>query len=361
MRVMFNCGGTGGHIYPAIALYHTFREHHQNFEYLFVGSTHGLEGEIFKEEGISNVAFLSSRGIKRSLSLSNICSLFLNFISLWKAKKIMKQYKPDFLISTGGYPSFHMTYLASRMNIPFFLIESNAVSGLVTRLFYKKARRIFTSSSILNEALKGADRMRAYGVPIRKRGQGKTKEEIARERGLNLGEKIVLVVGGSCGAERINEIMIDLIKSNSLPVQFLFATGKKHYKEICEKIGVVPRGIQIVDYINNMTEVVSIVDMIVSRSGAMTISEIKQFEIPALLIPFAKATGNHQYWNAMELTEQGVAEIIREEDLSRNNLEEMIEKILLNKINYQRMKQNFGKIENKNPNQQIYEEIMGAL
>ncbi len=360
LKVLFTCGGTGGHIYPAIALYNEFISRIPDMEYLFVGSDYGLEREIMAHEGL-RMEFIQSRGIKRSLSISNLLAVFYNLKAFFQAKAIINRFQPDLVISTGAYPTFHITFYAVRKRIPVFLIESNVMPGLVTRLYSNKASKVYVSSRQTLQYLKDPSRVEITGTPSRIQPPKKTREEIFEELGFDPAKKTVIVVGGSCGAEKINDSLRDLISSSELPYQILWATGKKFYAYVKEHISVKTNHIRIVDYINNMNEVLSIADLMVCRAGAMTIGEIKEFRVPAILIPFEQAAGNHQYINALELQKTGCAIILEEKKLTGNLLYKSIESILSDAELLNKMRNNYDKTLIDNSNKKIYESIMKEM
>ncbi len=356
LKIMFTCGGTGGHIYPAIALYEAFRKRHKHIDYLFVGSDYGLEKDIMKAEGIP-IECIKSRGIKRSLSLSNIKSGIYNFIAFFQAKKIISRFKPDLVISTGAYPTFHITYFAIKKNIPVFLIESNNMPGFITRLFSNKAKKVFVSSTMTLKYLKNQSNIEIVGTPLRIVKTHKEIEQILQEQNLNKEEKIVTVIGGSCGSEKINECLMDMINYREINYQMIWATGKKNYNSIMEGLKKEHNKVKVMPYINNMNEILKITDLIICRAGAMTIEEIKAFGIPAILVPFAKATDNHQYINALELKNAGVAEILEEKNVDANVLYEKINTVIAHEEVLEVMKKNYEVIKANHSKEKIVEII----
>jgi len=357
---MFTCGGTGGHIYPAIALYEEFRKRHKNMDYLFVGSDYGLEKDIMASEGIP-IELIKSRGIKRSLSIGNIKSGICNVIAFFQAKKIINEFKPDLVISTGAYPTFHITYFAVKKKIPVFLIESNVVPGFVTRLFWSKARKVFVSSIATLNYFKTHSNIEVVGTPSRIVNTHKEIKQILQEQLLNKEEKIVTIIGGSCGSEKVNECIMDMINDKEMNYQIIWATGKRNYSCIMEGLKKENSKVKVVPYINNMNEILKITDLIICRAGAMTIEEIKSFGIPAILVPFAQATGNHQYINALELKKVGAAEILEEKTIDANRLYERINEIITNEETLKHMKKSYEMVKTNHSNERIVEKIVNEM
>lgn len=360
MRVLFTCGGTGGHIYPAIAIYHEFKKRNKDIEYLFVGSDYGLEKDIMKSEGIP-IKFIKSRGIKRSLSISNMKSGVCNLIAFFQAKKIIGEFKPDLVISTGAYPTFHITYYSVKKKIPVFLIESNTMPGFVTRLFSNKAQKVFVNSSSVINHLKAHSNIEVVGTPSRIINTHKAKEQILQEQLLDKEKKIVTIIGGSCGSEKLNECLIDMINNKEISYQIIWATGKKNYSCIMESLQKENSKAKIIDYINNMNEILKITDLIICRAGAMTIEEIKGFSIPAILVPYARASDNHQYINALELKKVGAAEILEEKKIDPNILYKTINEIITKEETLKLMRKNYETIKTSHANEKIVEIIMTEM
>jgi len=363
MKVLFACGGTGGHIYPAIALYHEFVEHDTGADnaYVFVGSDYGLEKDIFRAEGIPDYRLIASRGIARSFSLRTFKSVWCDLIAFSQAKKIVRDLKPDLIVSTGGYPCFHTTYYASKYQIPFFFIEGNVLPGIVVKLFQKRAERIFVSTDLVRKYLKTDAPIRVTGIPTRQAVIHRSKTEIVGDLGFVGDKKLVTIIGGSCGSPELNVAVSGLIKDARLDYQILWATGKKDYQSVRDHIGDIPDHIKVVDYIDNMPEILSVTDMLVSRSGALTIQEIKDHHLPAILVPFAKAAENHQYINASALVALGAARMIEEKDLDSALLRSAIDDVLQNEIALKDAYKNDPAAKSEGAGEKIYREIMSGM
>lgn len=355
MKIIFTCGGTGGHIYPAIALCNEFKKRDTagNNEYLFVGSNYGLEGEIFQEEDIEHFELISSRGINRNILAGNIKAVFCNIYALLESRKIIKRFWPDIVIGTGAYPAFHMMYLAKKSGIPYYLIEGNAAPGLVTKLFYRQAKSVFASSPRLKENLDNSDNVMLTGIPSRVYKASTSREQILDKLGLDCSRMTITVIGGSCGSEFINSTVLEMLTKYEFDYQFIWSTGKKY--SISKKFG---KNIKLFDYIDNMPEILTATDLIISRAGAMTIQEIKEYKIPAVLVPFSKATGHHQFINAQELVDLGVAEVISESDINAHILKKTICEILSDESRLKNITATYDSVMYSNNNERVYIEIM---
>lgn len=221
MRILFTCGGTGGHIYPAVALHQAFREKVSGLETLFVGSDYGLEKEIFRREGIRDFRLTKARGFFRNMSPYNFVSAVCNIIALFQTRRILAEFQPDCVISTGAYPTLHVTYHAVRRGIPVFLVEGNAVPGLVARLFARRYTAVFAASASLSRHLGSRATVIRAALPARKADPSASAEDILKRLGLNRGSPVVTIIGGSCGAERINECALGIINDMAREYQIV--------------------------------------------------------------------------------------------------------------------------------------------
>ena len=366
MNIIFACGGTGGHIYPAVAMYEEFVRNDLGsmHKYLFVGSDYGLEKDIFPAENIAGYKLIKSRGIKRSLSPSNFKSVWCNIAAFSQARKIVRDFQPDMVIGTGGYPSFHITNRAAKQKIPFFLIEGNARPGIVVKLYHKKATRVFAATGTIRQHLKTDANLRITGLPSRGAGVCRSKSEILRDLGFaqfaQHGDgKVVVIFGGSCGSPALNAAASGYVEQPRPDRLVIWATGKANYAQVMNDITDVPINVKIVDYINNMREILSVADIIVSRAGAMTIQEIKDFKLPAVLVPFGAAAGNHQYINASELAALGTAKIIKESEITSGILRSAIDDVLSNGETIREIYDKFP--ASGNVSEAIYKEIAACM
>lgn len=330
MNILFACGGTGGHIYAAVALYEEMkrRDPKGRHTYLFVGSDYGLERDIFSQEDITQTRFISSRGLQRRLTPGNLKSLFLNIRALSQARRVFAAFAPDLVVGTGGYPAYHMTRLARKKGTPYDLVEMNAVPGLVTKWFYRNARAVYAASTSLSQYLPGG-RVTVTGAPLRRCNPTLTRADILDALGLLPDRKTILIIGGSCGSEAINRAAEGLVKSLTPGCQLIWATGTRAFDAVSTRVIPPPPHVKLVPYIGNMPDVLSVADLIVSRAGAMTVQEIQSHHLPAVLVPFAQAAGRHQHQNALELADRQVAQIIEESDITPTALRRAIDSILL--------------------------------
>lgn len=339
MKILVTGGGTGGHIYPALALMNRMKELDEKAEFLYVGTHRGLESTIVPDQGYMFEP-LKVEGFKRDISFKGIAynlntvKLFLS--SVFKAKKIVKRFDPDVVIGTGGYVSAPVCYAASKLNIPTLIHEQNSVVGLTNKFL---ARYVSTIAICFEEAREqfgsNKDKVVYTGNPRAQEVADLVKTDILKNYDLDPDKPTVLIFGGSRGAFKINETVLDsrddLINK---PYQTLFITGKHHYTSIMEKWGndLVSEeksgNVKIVPYINHLPEVFASVSLVVSRSGATTLAELTSLGIPSILIPSPNVTEDHQTKNAKSLADKGAALMLKELELTADSLVEKIDLLM---------------------------------
>ena len=357
MRILFAGGGTAGHINPALSIANYIKEQEQDFEALFIGTKRGLEGKLVTAAGY-DIKYIDICGFNRKNLLKNVSVL----VKLQKAKrdavKIIKNFAPDRVICTGGYVSGPVMLAAKKLGIPSLIHEQNVYPGLTVKGSERYAKYVAVSFSETVEHLKYKDKCVVTGNPVRPEIL-KADKTLAREK-LGLSDKpFVLVFGGSLGAQRINETMLGLFKIlDGDDIQILFGTGDRNYAEITEKIkneGInTPKGVKIVPYIDNMSDAMAAADVVVSRAGAITVSEIAALKKPSILIPSPNVVRNHQEQNAREFEKIGAARVITENELTSSKLYDTIKKMLKSEGELEKMGENAGKLAKTDALSSIY-------
>jgi len=370
MRVVIAAAGTGGHINPGIAIANKIKSMEEDSEIIFVGTSRGLEVDLVPRAGYA-LKTLRAYGIERKLTLQNIKNLYYTIKSIKEAKKLMQEFKPDVVIGTGGYICMPVIIAANQMKIPTLLHESNAFPGVSVKLLSKKVNTVLLGFEDAKERLPKAKRIVVTGNPTKIKKQAFSdaqKSQFIQQMGLSQGKPIVLVFGGSQGAESINKSFTHIIeKQKNKEYQIMWAAGPAQYEMIKQKLQEAHinieqiENVKIVPYIYNMEEVISAVDLVVCRSGAMTITEIAIAGKPAIFIPFPYATENHQEYNAKVLEKVGAAKIILDKDLNEELLHHTIEKIILNPSQLETMSKNTSKVVIDNVEENIYSEVKGAI
>ena len=366
MKVIIAAAQTGGHINPGIAIANKIKEKNKSARIMFIGTTRGLENDLVPRAGYE-LKTIDAYGISRKITLTNIKNMFKTLQGFEEAKKIIKDFKPDIVIGTGGFICGPTIMAAKKYKVPTILHESNAFPGVATKLLSKKVDKVLVGFEEAKQRLPKAKEVVITGTPTKIKGitmSQAQKDIMKKEIGLNNDLPIVLVFGGSQGAKTINETLIDIILNKlNKKYQIIWASGTKQYDIIKEDLKNKKTNIDriknviIIPYIYNMEEVMNISDIIVSRSGAMTITEIAKIGKPAIFIPFPFATENHQEYNAQVLEKVGAAKIILDKDLNAQSLSNTIEEMLKDKSNLEKMGQNAKKVSINHVEDKIYEEI----
>ena len=366
MRAIIAAAGTAGHINPGIAIANKIKEQEKDSEIIFIGTTRGLENDLVPRAGYK-LKTVDAYGLSKKISVDNLKKMYKTYKGISEATKIIEEFKPDVVIGTGGYICGPVVMAANKSNVPVVLHESNAFPGKAVKMLSNKANTVLISFEDARERLPKANKVVYTGTPtkIEKKEYGiNEKANIIKQIGLSETKPIVLIFGGSQGAQKINEAILNIIKEKlNSNYQIMWATGPKQYdviKEELEKNRININHIEntkIVPYIYNMEEVMNVSDVIVARSGAMTIAEISNLGKPSILIPLPNVSGDHQLYNAKVLESVGAAKIILNDKLEASNLNDAIQEIVLDKAKIKSMQEKAltkaaYDVENK-----IYQEI----
>lgn len=330
MKVLLTGGGTGGHIYPALAVARRLQEVETDLELLYVGTSRGLESKIVPQEGIPFQS-VEIEGFKRKLNFAgikyNIRSVGLFMKSIFAAKKIIREFQPDIVLGTGGYVSAPICYAASRAGIPTVVHEQNNFLGLTNKFLLPFVDKLAISfHDIYEQVDKYSDKIVFTGNPRGQELVAAKSNEKPEMYGLDPNKKTVLILGGSRGAEKINQAVVaaypELIKKD---YQVVLATGEIHYEKITAQLNAISPLIKhpqlvIKAYIHEMDAILHHTSLLVSRSGATTIAEITALGLPSVLIPSPYVTDDHQTKNAKSLVDNGAALLLKEQELDGQSL-----------------------------------------
>ena len=336
MRVVISAGGTGGHIYPALAIINKIKEKEPNSEFLYIGTHNRMEKDIVPKYGIPFKS-IEIYGFNRKNLLKNFKTIKCLISAKSKCKKIIKEFDPDIVIGVGGYVTAPVIMAAHSLKIKTFIHEQNTVAGKANLTLSKivdligvsfkssikefpKNKTIFTGNPCMEDAVK-KDAM--------------DKKEL----GLTKNIKLVLFVMGSLGSSKVNNFLVnsmDLFKDKDYEI--LFVTGKNDYEEISKK--KFSKNVKVVPYVENMTRIMKNTDLIVTRAGASTLSEIIALKIPSILIPSPYVPNNHQYINSMDLVNEDAAVLFEEKNLDSKELVNKIDNILNDDKKIKQMKKN---------------------
>ncbi len=353
--MIISAGGTGGHIYPALAIAKKIKEKDSKSEILYVGTSNRMEKDIVPKEGFKFIG-IKIEGLRRSLSPKNIKSAYLFLTGIRKCKRIIKKFEPDVVIGVGGYVSAPVIYAAHKLGVKCCIHEQNASFGVTNKFASNFADRIFVSFKSLVDKAEDKSKVIYTGNPCSENAI-KVSPAKKEEYGLLPNKKLVLIVMGSLGSKTITEKMKDMLTLfNNKDYEVMLVTGKNYYDSY-EKSRYT-NNIKIVPYVDNMVRLLKETDCLVSRAGASTLSEISSLNIPSILIPSPYVTENHQYKNAMDLVSKNAAMILEEKDLKGDTLLRMTEKILNDKVFVNGLKRNLKKFEVSNSASMIYDELV---
>lgn len=376
LKVLLSGGGTGGHIFPAIAIADEIKKRFPDAEFLFIGANGKMEMEKVPQAGYK-IEGIDIAGIDRGNILSNLGLPFKILKSLSKSKKIIKNFAPDFAVGTGGFASGPALYEASKMGIPIFIQEQNAHAGVTNKILSKKAKAVFTAYPKVEGF--PAEKIKFLGNPIRENiVSGMQETSSAKEKlGLDKNKLTILSVGGSLGSRTLNNGWKEnLNQLKEKGYQLIWQTGKLDYTEIVgsQKLEAgrenseakktsdtqLPSSIQIREFIKDMETAYSAADVIVSRAGAIAISELAVAQKPVLLIPFPFAAEDHQTKNAMNLVEKNAAKMVKDSEMQEkfwNTLSEIFENENIRK----EMSENLKYFAKPNAAKEIVDEIFNKL
>ena len=326
-RVIFTCGGTAGHVNPAIALAQLMTEKNPDTSFLFVGAERGLEKDLVPKAGYDfRTVHISSfhRSFKPKEIKHNLVSVCNLIRAPREARAILEEFRPDVVIGTGGYASFPVVKAATKAGIPTAVHESNMVPGLTTEMLEPFADRIMVGFEACRQHYKHPEKVIVTGTPVRGDFFKMTKEEAKRQLGVDDGRPLIVSFWGSLGASGMNRQMADFLALEAAkePFHHIHGAGASGYpmvRDLLREKGVdleAHPALQLREYIYDMAPVMRAADLVICRAGASTISELTALGVPALIVPSPYVTNNHQEKNARVLESAGGAEVLLEKDCS---------------------------------------------
>lgn len=362
-RFVISGGGTGGHIFPAIAIANKIKKEIPDAEILFIGANHKMEMKLVPKAGF-DIKGLDISGISRSFSMKGIINNVKLPCVLWKsftkAISILREFKPDVVIGVGGYASASALRAATKLKIPTLIQEQNSYPGITNKLLAKKVDKICVAYNHL-DVFFPKDKIVKTGNPVREEiiHIQKKEEEAYQFFDLNPNKKTVLVVGGSLGARTINQtIAAHLPQIAQMDIQLIWQTGELFYRTLPPEILIqATENIKIVPFIHNMNWAYSVADLIISRAGALAISEIAIVKIPAILIPFPFAAEDHQTKNAQALVNEHAAYLIPDNEVSEK-LFPLFTQLIDNDSERETLQENISHFALPNAIDLIFQEIM---
>ena len=351
-NILFCGGGTGGHYYPLMAIKQELDKSLNNKKMYYIGSKYGIESKKISFENIKSL-LIPIRGFNRSFSIKScIRNFILIFQLLFGFIRVLVFFavnKPNLVIASGGYSSFLPLQVARIFNVPYFIHEQNSFPGIVTRMFGKRAKIVFLGFDNAKNYLKNVNTI-FTGNPIH------IKPFIEINMNIDFTKKTLLIIGGSQGSEFLNHLISDGIEKDIIPnINIVWLVGENNFDKYKK---YESDSIKIFSFVDNMPYLYDTANLVVSRSGAMTVSELLQFNRPAIFIPFKFAADNHQYYNAKTLTDSLSSVVIEEKDVNSNLLFKKVDEILNNERVYSSMMNNIKNINKPDSLRIIKENIL---
>ncbi|MDE6589976.1 MAG: undecaprenyldiphospho-muramoylpentapeptide beta-N-acetylglucosaminyltransferase [Oscillospiraceae bacterium] len=369
MRVIFTCGGSAGHINPALAVAQVFRERHPGCEILFVGAEKGMEQRLVTQAGYP-IKTVKVSTFERSLNWRNVRhnleSAFKLPVGQHEAAVIVKQFKPDLVVGTGGYASYPAVHEAAKRHIPSAIHESNAYPGLTTRALANKVDLVMVGFPEAAEYYKDAKRVEVTGTPVRGEFFSLSREQARLELGLTDSQPLVISFWGSQGARYMSQRTVELVEHWSAEgrrFHYIHAAGR-NYEDMTaglEERKVSVSGSEVRPYIDDMPVVMAAADLVICRAGASTIGELTALGKPAILVPSPFVAANHQYKNAKVLADRGGVELIEEKDCTGEGLYQTALELLADGNRRAAMGRALKELAAPHAAQDIYENLISLL
>lgn len=352
MRILISAGGTGGHIYPALAIIEGFKKYDKDLEVLYIGTKNRMEKDIVPKNGIPYYG-IEIYGLSKNI-FKDIKDVFLIFKAKKEIKEKILEFKPDVVLGIGGYVTYPVLSVAKSLHIKTFIHEQNAIPGKTNKMIskyadiigisFKESAKYFPNRNVLYTG--NPTGIRALNTPRI------TKSSL----GLNDDKPLVVVVCGSLGSETVNNAMKGYLKTlENKDYQVVYITGKNLYEEFI-KIKY-PKNVKVLPYLDNLTGLLKETDVLVARAGASTIAEVLSLKVPTIFIPSPYVANNHQYYNAVSLKNDNLALMLEEKDLSIPNITKNIEDLLYNKDKQIKIKNNLNKVSTLDSTKIIYDAI----
>lgn len=352
MKVIVSGGGTGGHIYPAIAMCQKLEEEIENLEILYVGLDDGPEKRIVKKYGYKFKA-IEAMGLPRKISKRLFKSLFTNFKGFNEAKKIIKEFKPDLVIGTGGYVCAPILYQASKKHVKTLIHESNSFPGVTTRFLSNKVDLVCISFEEAKKHLKNQDNVYITGNPVRTSFNTTYIQEDLEKLGIKKDRPVVFSFGGSNGSKILNEAVSQMSDFMDGKFYLLHQTGLKNYNDFIKNTKE-NQYIKAFSYIDNIDLFYAVSDLVIASSGAMSLTEISNLKKASILIPKAYTTENHQEYNARSYLNKGACSMILEKELNGKILYDNILNIVEDKEKLKDMGEKASLLQNPHASDDIF-------
>lgn len=362
MKVMITGGGTGGHIYPALSIAERLKREYKGVEILYMGAKLGMEKDIVPKAG---VAFrqIDVAPLNKKISLKTIKALGVLIKGLFQARREIKRFKPDLIIGTGGYVAGPIVLIGSLMGIPTVIHEQNAFPGMTNKILSRFVDRILVTFEEAKAHFRHKEKVVFTGLPVLESFHTVSREYARQRLGIAKDEFILMTVGGSNGALKLNQVMMETYAAlvDYPKIKVFHVSGNRYFESINEKIKMgqytVGKNFKLISFMKEMPMYLNAVDLVISRAGASTINEIIAAKTPAIVIPSPNVANNHQFYNAKVVDRNGMGIIIKEEDLNTELMQHTILDFYAEPSKLEIMRCNCDKIEHIKPLDAIMNEI----
>lgn len=361
MKIIVSAGGTGGHIYPALAIIDKFKEKESNLEVLYIGTHNRMEKDIIPKRNIRYES-IKIYGFSKKDIILDIKNVFYISEAKKRCLEIMREFKPDLVLGIGGYVTYPVIWAAHKLGIKTFIHEQNSVPGKSNLALQSKADLIGCSfKESISKFTKAKGEVFYSGNPC---GESALKQVPMDKTklGFHSDKKLVVIVTGSLGSATVNAKMKDFLHDmkDETDYEVLYITGKNLYEEFIanEKF---PSNVKVVPFLDNLPALLKNTDLLVTRAGASTMAEILSLNLPAIFIPSPYVANNHQYYNALELKKAGAGELIEEKDLTKDNLKNKIDEVLHDDSKRQNMQKVLKSMSMNNSSELIYNKLKDLI
>ncbi len=371
MKILFTCGGTAGHVNPAVALARIFQQKHPGCRVLFVGAEGGMENKLVPKEGYP-IRCVTITNFHRSLAPADLAHNLGTLVNMGRsrrqAKAILDEFQPDLVVGTGGYASFPVVNEAAHRHIPTAVHESNAVPGLTTRALARVVDRVMVGFEDSRGRYDDPSKVVVTGTPVRGGFFRYTRREARAKLGFEDERPLLLSYWGSLGAETMNQKMLDFIAKEcyeGAPWRHIHGSGRDFpwmQEELLRRgLRLGDNGVEVREYIYDMSLVMAAADLVLCRAGASTISEVTALAKPAILVPSPNVTANHQEKNARVLSSQGAAVLLRESDCVGDTLYEQANLLLRERDRREAMSRALSAMAVPDAGEKIYQTLMELM
>lgn len=355
MKILVSAGGTGGHIYPALAIIDGFKKYDKNLEVLYVGTTNRMERTIVPKRKIEYYG-IEVYGLSKNIA-KDVKNLFLIRKAKRNLYKKMQEFKPDIVLGIGGYVTYPVLSVAKKLGIPTFIHEQNAIPGKTNKLISRYANKIGVS---FKESAKYFPKEKVIYTGNPTGIMALSAPRITKsELGFDDAKPLIVVVSGSLGSSSVNAKMQEYLHTINKNYQVVYITGKDYYDDFVKE--KLPSNIKVYPYFDNLTGLLKSADCLVTRAGASTIAEILALRVPSIFIPSPYVANNHQYYNALALKEANLALMIEEKDLTKDTISQSVESILNDKKIQEKLKKNLSQVETIDSVQVIYKAVRDLI